>query len=578
MSGRAPTAPEIDARTVVDKPRSAVADSTRTAQHTAATKLLTSAAPSGGSRHEPTISTPAEMLRDEEVRRTRGFAVFVLILASSALVAIAVIGGDPRAKAVHAVGAGIGVLGALLTLWKLRRPLAYRPRDGVVFGYCCVLAISSGYYYWGDVSGVALMVPIGIYFFALGQSFIGALSLLVLVQVLTGTLSISIMTGLAEDRGLIRLHSGDWLEHLAAFLLIQGICAAAFLLARRLRKSNLRALERLDHAVRAIAQREALLAEARAEMEEVAQIGGPGRYTEHVVGSYRLGVVIGRGAMGEVYEASHVDTGAIAAAKLLNPRSLAEQSHLERFLRELEIAASLDVPNVVKVLEIPTERVPVPYLIMERLRGASLADILRDEPVQKPRAIAAIVREVGRGIRAAHRAGIVHRDLKPHNLFRHEPPSERPIWKVLDFGVSKLMDQSGTLTQGAIVGTPGYMAPEQARGETANERSDLYGLGAICYRAITGRPLFSGMEVPVLLHAVVYDMPARPSSIARLSSVFDDVLAVALAKAPEQRFGDPDELADALDAAAEDRISDELRARAHRLYRDYPWRDEPRPR
>jgi serine/threonine-protein kinase len=354
-------------------------------------------------------------------------------------------------------------------------------------------------------------------------------------------------------------------------LLIQSTCIAAFYLARSLRQSSLRSLEKLDQAIRGIAQREALLAEARAEMEEVAQIGGPGRYTDQLVGGYRLGVVIGRGAMGEVYEASHEETGRIAAAKLLHPRSLTDRSTVERFLRELRIAASLDVPNVVEVLEIPEPNAPIPYLIMERLRGDSLADVLRESPRLPAREVAAIVREVGRGLRAAHAAGIVHRDLKPHNLFRHQPADGRPVWKVLDFGVSKLMDQSGTLTQGAVVGTPGYMAPEQARGEEVDARCDLYGLGAICYRALTGRPPFSGSDVPTLLYAVVYDMPPRPSSVAPLPAAFDDVLAVAIAKPADRRFADPDQLADAIEAAADDRIDGDLRSRAATLRVDNPW-------
>lgn len=536
---------------------------------TTATKLLAGdPAPPGTAM---TVRTPAEVMRVDEIRRTRLFAAFVVVVASSALVAMHLLDGDPVARTVHAVGAVLGVTGAVWTLWKLRRPAEYRPRDGVVFGYFCVIAICSGYYFWGDVSAVALLVPIGIYFFALGDSFAGALSLLALELVLHAAASLSVMLGWGPDRGLIRIHAQGVFNHAVPFLMVQGICVAAFFLARSLRESTLHSVEQLERAARGIAQREALLAEARAELDEVARVGGPGRYTDQTIGDYRLGVVIGRGAMGEVYEACHRHTGELVAAKLLHQRALAEPNTVERFLREVRIAASLRVPNVVRVIDVPDPHAPIPYLIMERLRGTGLADILRDEPRMPPAAVADMIREVGRGIAAAHAAGIVHRDLKPHNVFRHEPSDSRPIWKVLDFGVSKLIDHSGTLTQGGVVGTPSYMAPEQARGDEVDARCDLYGLGAIAYRALTGRPPYVGADIPSMLYAVVHDMPPRPSQVAALPPAFDEVLAVALAKPPDQRFASPDELADALADAARDRVTDRLCARAAALLDRHAW-------
>src|SRR5439155_13924929 len=123
-----------------------------------------------------------------------------------------------------------------------------------------------------------------------------------------------------------------------------------------------------------------------------------------------------------------------------------------------------------------------------------------------------LVRQIAAGLSAAHRAGVVHRDLKPANLFLVEKPGD-DTWKILDFGVAKLRGSTGTLTQRAIIGTPGYMSPEQAQGREVDPRSDVFSLGAVLYRALTGRPAFSGPDLPQILFDIVYRCPTRPSEI-----------------------------------------------------------------
>ena len=209
-----------------------------------------------------------------------------------------------------------------------------------------------------------------------------------------------------------------------------------------------------------------------------------------MIGSYRLGTLIGRGAMGEVYDAGHVETGAPAAIKMLARGMVGSHDKIARFLRELEIARKLDAPNVVRVLEIGDPGDDLPFLAMERLRGDDLADLLRRRRVLPPSEVVTMVREVAAGLDAAHAAGIVHRDLKPSNVFRHEDR----VWKILDFGVSKLSDNAD-LTQNSVIGTPAFMAPEQARGEAVDARADVYALAAIAYRALTGVALFGTAEV-----------------------------------------------------------------------------------
>src|SRR5690606_27432716 len=123
-----------------------------------------------------------------------------------------------------------------------------------------------------------------------------------------------------------------------------------------------------------------------------------------------------------------------------------------------------------------------------------------------------LVRQIGSALDGAAAIGVVHRDLKPQNLFRIG--EHATVWKVLDFGVASLAGNDGTLTQGDIIGTPSYMAPEQARGQRVDARADLYALAAVAYRALTGRHPFSAPDTPSLLYAVVHRMPARPSALA----------------------------------------------------------------
>ena len=258
-----------------------------------------------------------------------------------------------------------------------------------------------------------------------------------------------------------------------------------------------------------------------------------------------------------------------AAVKLLHPGTLAEPIHVQRFLREAEIASRLDCPHVVRVLEVGTTASEIPFLAMERLRGSDLAAQLRRQRRLVLPATKVLVDQVAIGLEAARVAGIVHRDLKPHNVFFAEDGGLRR-WKILDFGVSKA-GGSGTLTQGHVVGTPAYMAPEQARGADVDHRADVYSLAAIIFRAITGHPVFSGKDVPSTLYDVVYRVPTRPSALAEGSPDVDRVLALGLAKDPRERFGFALELARWFSAAVVQGLDPDQRRRADDLIARYPW-------
>jgi serine/threonine-protein kinase len=169
---------------------------------------------------------------------------------------------------------------------------------------------------------------------------------------------------------------------------------------------------------------------------------------------------------------------------------------------------------------------------MERLHGADLATRLRAQNRMASDELVVLLDQVARGLEVARLAGVVHRDLKPHNLFCHDGGT----WKILDFGVSKLLGSEGTLTGDGIVGTPQYMAPEQASGGTVSHASDVYALGAIAYRCLTGRSPFRGRDLSELVYQVVHTPPLRPSDLGRVSTQLDDVLAIAMAKDPRRRF------------------------------------------
>jgi serine/threonine-protein kinase len=272
--------------------------------------------------------------------------------------------------------------------------------------------------------------------------------------------------------------------------------------------------------------------------------------------------------MGEIYEAKRAD-GTDAAVKLLRRELLADSKHVERFLRELRAAGSLDSPHVVKVLQASTPEDPIPFLAMERLRGQTLGEMLhKHSTLTRPR-VAELVEQIAGVLERARAVNVIHRDLKPHNLFQ----TDDGVWKILDFGVALLGESTGTLTGGGVVGTPAYMAPEQARGESVDHRVDLYALAAVVYRCLTGRAPFVARDTPTLLYAVVHRSPLRPGAIAPVPADIEAFLAIAMAKSRDARFQSASEFAQAYADAERKQLSDVLRRRARAMARAQPWQE-----
>jgi len=526
--------------------------------------------PARGAAAESAIS-PAELMAFDEIRRMRIYLRVIIAFFGLLLVFMPFIGGDPTARWVFSGGL---VFYTSVVAWFViitRNPSKY------TFKYLmpvCVAGVPSGYagvYYWGIFSPAVVAIGMMLYFYSLVGNRAFAFVLYLSCAVAQAVLSVLIIGGVIADRGLIGAGTLGFTGQVLTQIAIQAVLFCIYLIARLSRRSLVDSILRLEAAVRAVAQRDAMLREARQEIHRALRIGGPGRYTEQTLGSFKLGVVLGRGAMGEVYEARHVATGEPAAVKLLHRHLLASPDNVERFLREAKAVATLRVPNVVEVLEVGDPSEEMPYIAMERLHGNDLGHHLRARGRLDADETAAIIREVARGLDAAADAGIVHRDIKPHNIFLADSDDGRQVWKILDFGLSKLSGHDGTLTRGQVLGTPAYMAPEQARGDRTDHRADIYSLAAISYRALTGHPPFSGDDLWAVLGDVVHKMPRRPGDLADVDPDLERVLAIGLAKLPGLRFDRAGELAAAFEDASRGALGGDLRARADEVLAAQYW-------
>ena len=512
-----------------------------------------------------------DALAADEIGRYRFLAVLALALAITSCVTLTYLPGEPFMTRLT-WGAMIYVaLGCAVLLYLTSRRERYSFRIAAFIWVTGIVAVNIAVVYFGVFSAAVSALSLGIYAIGIGRSRWLAMAIYGCSAVGLGAVAVLVLTGTVADPGLIRV---DAPTAVLATLhsTFQFVLLSTLVMARASRRTTVAVVAEHAGTVRALGRREALLVEAREELDRALELGGTGRFTGQVLGEFRLGNLLGRGGMGHVYEAAHVVTGEPAAVKLLQPGNLGNRSLVMRFLREVEVASSLDVPNVVRVLAIGDASAPFPFLAMERLRGDDLGTILRKDGRMGATAVIELARQVGRGLSAAAAAGIVHRDIKPQNLFRAEQDAGPPMWKVLDFGVSKLLAAGATQTEGNVVGTPIYMAPEQAQGHEVDHRADLYGLGAVVYRCLTGHRPFRTQDIAAALYDLVTRMPARPGALADLPPEVDDVLLIAMAKQPVDRFGSAPVLVAALERALRGDLDTDLRLHARRLETIHPWR------
>ncbi|HEX8792825.1 MAG TPA: serine/threonine-protein kinase, partial [Polyangiaceae bacterium] len=430
--------------------------------------------------------------------------------------------------------------------------------------------------YIGVFSAVAVVLVLGVSYFGMGQARRSILWLAGGAIALYVALAASVILGVMSDPGIFAPAAAPPMTQVGLTVVVTTTLLATLWQARASRRATERAIERAARAAREARDREARMVEAEQQLDRVVRgaAGKTGRYTDTVLDGWKLGGVIGRGAMGEVYEARHVARDAEAAVKLLHFTQ--DDRVVRRFFREMAIASKLSGPHLVRIFGVGTTPDSVPFIAMERLHGRHLAAVLRSDVRMTLDALSSLVTQVARGLAAAHAQGVVHRDVKPQNLFLADRPGAQPEWIVLDFGIAQVPESSGTLTEGHLIGTPSYMSPEQAMGRTSDHRADVFALGAVAYRASTGRVPFGGQAAPQILHAVVYDPPVRPRDInPELPHDVERVLAIALAKRPDDRFQSTTDLADAMRRAISRDLSPALRTRAQALTDATPWQRAP---
>jgi serine/threonine-protein kinase len=266
---------------------------------------------------------------------------------------------------------------------------------------------------------------------------------------------------------------------------------------------------------------------------------------------YRIVGLLGEGGMGAVYVADHLRIGRKVAIKRLHPQLASDEKAVQRFQREARAAGATGHEHIVEILDLGYTDDGAPYLVMEYLRGLSLAQLLAKETRLPVMRAARIVGQLLAALAAVHENGIVHRDLKPDNVFLTRQGND-PDWvKVLDFGISKMKheDDGLDLTRtGVTMGTPYYMSPEQARGaKSIDHRADIYAAGVILHQCLTGAQPFAGENYHALLQQILRGDPRPPSAIVPgIARELDEVVTRAMHRDPDKRFANAMEMLEAL--------------------------------
>ncbi len=272
-------------------------------------------------------------------------------------------------------------------------------------------------------------------------------------------------------------------------------------------------------------------------------------------GRYQIKKPIGSGGMGAVYEATQVAIGRKVAVKQLHPVFSQNEEVIARFQREAQMAGSIGHDNICEVTDLGTTKQGAPYLVMPLLNGHSLDDLISSrEQLTVPR-LADIICQTLSALEAAHNAKIVHRDLKPDNIFVTQVGDRDDFVKLLDFGISKIIDQdsvSNLTRTGTVLGTPYYMAPEQARGDkTLDHRIDIYAIGVIMYEALTGQRPFEGDSYNKIMYSILTEPFPSPCSLnTSISAEVEQVILKAMSRDPAERFTNAHEMREALKQTA----------------------------
>jgi len=371
---------------------------------------------------------------------------------------------------------------------------------------------------------------------------------------------VGIAAGLLPDEGNVPVFdpvAPRW-EAAVLHVLIMSLFVLAYAAGRLVDQRYAALTETALAAGRAAAAQELLLAEARRELDALARLGGI--FSGLTVGRFEIGELLGRGGMGEVYAANAVG-GERVALKLVRGDRVADPRALQMFLGEAEALRRVESPYVARIVEVADLEQELPFIAMEFIEGQSLHVMLRERDRLDLGEARRLARDVARGLADVHAASVLHCDVKPHNVVFTEAVG----WKLVDFGVARR--PGGHLSTTSRAGTPGYMAPEQGLGEGVDVRSDLYSLCLVLYRALTGRPAYTGSDPTEVAHTARYRGPPDPERWVALPDDVRLALRLGLAARADERYQTAGDLAVAFEEAFDGRLAGALRQRARRL----PW-------
>ncbi len=272
-----------------------------------------------------------------------------------------------------------------------------------------------------------------------------------------------------------------------------------------------------------------------------------------VAGRYQLGELIGQGSMARVFRANDLDNGRPVAVKILDRRFADSERECRRFFGEAQVLLAIDHPGVVRVLDVGKLLDGRPFLVIEYLEGESLGDCVRRRGSLPIDEALRIVHQAALGLCAVHDAGIVHRDVKPDNIFLQNGP--QPGVRLFDFGLAKLhkSDKQSQSGSGTMVGTAAYTAPEQVLAEPVDARSDVYSLGVVLFRAITGHlPFDAPADLDLVAQQVLLEAPPASWFHEGLDRRIDQLIARALRKAPSNRHDNMRVFADQIGRVRQD--------------------------
>ncbi len=280
------------------------------------------------------------------------------------------------------------------------------------------------------------------------------------------------------------------------------------------------------------------------------------------IGAWRLLRLLASGGMAAVFEAEHVINHTPAAVKVLRRDLRRSVDPIARLVQEGRVIISLLHEHIVRVYEYGTAEEAIAFIVMERLHGRTLGDLIENEKQIAPSRAAFIARQLCDGLGAAHARGIYHRDVKPANIFLCEDQRHRDFVKVLDFGIAKLdagdPSKLAATATGMTLGTPEYMSPEQATASEIDARSDVYQVGVVLFEMLSGNVPFTGRNpVTVMQKHLQTPPPSLKKLVPGIGAELERIVAKCLAKEPEGRFQSCRELADALDRIAEHDTSHE---------------------